>query len=37
MDRQAVGSVHSKDKGKGNPASVMHLCMSLKGLTIICN
>ena len=37
MDRQAVGSVHSKEKDKGNLVSVMLKGMSLKGLTIICN
>ena len=36
-DRQAVGSVHSKEKGNGNFVSVMLKSMSLKGLTIICN
>jgi len=37
MDRQAVGSVHSKEKDMGNYVSVTQKCMSLKGLTIICN
>lgn len=37
MVREAVGSVHSKEKDKGNLVSVMSKIMSLKGLTIIWN